>query len=104
MVRDALRWPKYATAYIRSFDRAIDRRREKGVLCTWENGLDMFYWWLLTSQKSFGKRDIAIVRILAARWDWKTGYDFDEWVERVRINKTACANDDEETTLPLIFE
>lgn len=39
-------YPKYKNAYIRAFDRMIQRRKEKGKETRWENGQDVFDWWI----------------------------------------------------------
>jgi phosphoadenosine phosphosulfate reductase len=46
MKRDAARWPKYAAAYIRTFDRVIALRRAKGKRCTWNTGQELYDWWV----------------------------------------------------------
>lgn len=43
---DAARWPKYAEAYRRTFDRVIAIRKERDMRCTWSDGADMFNWWV----------------------------------------------------------
>lgn len=40
------RYPKYRQNYIRAFDRMIVERRKKGLLCGWDNGTDVFHWWM----------------------------------------------------------
>lgn len=41
------RWPKYKEAYIRSFDKMLEERKEKGKdTKNWENGKDVYNWWM----------------------------------------------------------
>lgn len=40
------RWPKYKTIYVKSFDRMLDMRREKGLPTQWKTGQDVFNWWM----------------------------------------------------------
>lgn len=39
-------WPTYERAYIRTFQKMLDVRREKGLQTEWETGLDVFHWWM----------------------------------------------------------
>ena len=39
-------YPKYKTLYIQAFERMIQVRKEKGKKNKWENGEDVFYWWI----------------------------------------------------------
>jgi phosphoadenosine phosphosulfate reductase len=46
---DALRWPKYAEAYKRAFQRCFDKREKDGLNrpnTTWKSGEDMYNWWI----------------------------------------------------------
>ena len=43
---DAERWPKYYEAYLRAFQRCIDKRKADGMKTSWNTGLDMMKWWL----------------------------------------------------------
>lgn len=45
-IREALRWPKTYQAYLRCFDRMLERRRELGKETTWETSLDVMTWWI----------------------------------------------------------
>ena len=38
-------YPKYKENYIRAFDRLIKKRKERGMVCKWETGEDVFRWW-----------------------------------------------------------
>lgn len=38
-------YPKYKENYIRAFDRLIKKRKERGMVCDWETGEDVFRWW-----------------------------------------------------------
>ena len=61
MIRDGERWPKYREAYIRAFQRCIDKRNIDGLKVTsgfskWETGEEMMKWWL--NQKESDKNKI----------------------------------------------
>lgn len=46
------RYPKYKANYIRSFDRMLIERKEKGVDCkSWKTGLDVYDWWVQKVKK-----------------------------------------------------
>lgn len=40
------RYPQYERLYISAFDRMLDTRKSKGLPCDWENGKDVFRWWM----------------------------------------------------------
>lgn len=40
------RYPKIKAAYIRAFDRMNLERRERGLPCQWQSGVDVFHWWM----------------------------------------------------------
>ena len=40
------RYPKIKAAYIRAFDRMLKARRERGLPCQWQSGVDVFHWWM----------------------------------------------------------
>jgi len=46
------RWPTYKIAYIRAFDRMIERRKQKGLPCDkqFESGNACFNWWIQEKQ------------------------------------------------------
>lgn len=48
MKRDFFRYPKYETAYIKTFDRMIKARVEKGmeVRSSWKDGRSVMKWWV----------------------------------------------------------
>lgn len=46
MRREFADFPKYKDNYIRAFDRAIKRRRQKGMKCYFNNGKEVMRWWL----------------------------------------------------------
>ena len=59
LVRRGGKWnlpatPKIKAAYIRAFDRMLERRRERGLSCDWQTGVDVYHWWMedgvMTSQ------------------------------------------------------
>lgn len=39
-------YPKIKAAYIRAFDRMLKARRERGLPCKWQSGVDVFHWWM----------------------------------------------------------
>ena len=45
--REFARWGKYKAAYIRSFEKMIEKRKEKNLdLKNWQTGKDVFNWWM----------------------------------------------------------
>lgn len=40
------RYPRIKAAYIRAFDRMLKARRERGLPCQWQSGVDVFHWWM----------------------------------------------------------
>lgn len=44
--KDAERWPQYKKAYINTFDKLIQIRRDMGKKITFNTGKEMFDWWL----------------------------------------------------------
>lgn len=47
--REFARWPTYRSAYIRAFDRMLDKMREEGrqIITQWgDTGKDVFHWWM----------------------------------------------------------
>lgn len=46
-VREAKRWPKYAEAYRRAFNRLYQKGIDNGKpFLNWESGDEMYYWWI----------------------------------------------------------
>lgn len=39
-------YPTYQMAYIHAFDRMIEVRKARGVDGDWQNGVDVFHWWM----------------------------------------------------------
>ena len=39
-------YPKIKAAYIRAFNRMILKRRERGLPCKWQTGVDVLHWWM----------------------------------------------------------
>ena len=44
--REFLRWPAYRRNYIAAFDRLVEIRRRNGLSTQWQDGLDVFRWWM----------------------------------------------------------
>ena len=44
-------YPKYRDNYIRAFDKMLEKRKEKGKTCQWENGEEVMKWWLRECSK-----------------------------------------------------
>jgi phosphoadenosine phosphosulfate reductase len=42
----AVRWPKFYQAYLKTFNRLVIARKERGLKCTFGNGQEMMDWWL----------------------------------------------------------
>ena len=52
MVEDAERFPKYYQAYMRAFQRMIDRCKMEGIDRSWENGQAVMDWWITNKLNS----------------------------------------------------
>lgn len=39
-------FPKYKNLYIHAFDRMIEERKHRGLSCEWNNGSEVFQWWM----------------------------------------------------------
>jgi phosphoadenosine phosphosulfate reductase len=46
MKREFALYPKYKEQYIRTFDKMIQRRIEKGLPAVWNSGEECFVWWI----------------------------------------------------------
>jgi phosphoadenosine phosphosulfate reductase len=44
--REAARWPKIAQAYINTFDRVLELRRQEERPCKFTTGQELFDWWI----------------------------------------------------------
>lgn len=40
------RWPKYYDAYLRAFDRMLQRKSEKGITTPWKTAQEVMDWWI----------------------------------------------------------
>ena len=49
--REGNRWPRIRAAYIRAFDRAIQKSKERGVTPSQQNGEETLRWWLRDNPK-----------------------------------------------------
>jgi hypothetical protein len=38
-------WPKIGLAYVRAFQRMVERRNQRGLKTNWKNGEDVMRWW-----------------------------------------------------------
>lgn len=54
------RWPKYADAYRRAFDRVVQIRKERRMECSWNNGDEMMAWWLDRKRKSHRRTSVKV--------------------------------------------
>lgn len=43
---DFARYPAYKKMYIRAFDRMVDNIKATGAKMTWQNGVDVYHWWM----------------------------------------------------------
>jgi len=43
---EAALFPKFYRAYIRTFDKMIERRRELGKKTSWKDGKEVMDWWM----------------------------------------------------------
>lgn len=39
-------FPKYKNLYIHAFDRMLEERKKRDLPCKWENGEEVFLWWM----------------------------------------------------------
>lgn len=39
-------YPKFKAQYIRTFDKMVQIRQEQGLKCSWQNGEEVYKWWL----------------------------------------------------------
>lgn len=39
-------FPKYKKLYIHAFDKMIEERKRRGLTCQWDNGNEVFLWWM----------------------------------------------------------
>lgn len=46
MQREGADFPKYRRAYIRAFDKMIEKRKQDGKKCDWESGEEVYHWWV----------------------------------------------------------
>jgi phosphoadenosine phosphosulfate reductase len=46
MEADVKRWPKLAKAFLRTFDKVIEKRKLDGLPCDWTTGEEMMDWWI----------------------------------------------------------
>ncbi len=44
------RWPKIKERYIKTFDRMIEARIDRGLATTWRSGEEVFCWWMEEAQ------------------------------------------------------
>jgi phosphoadenosine phosphosulfate reductase len=44
--REFADYPKYKKLYIHAFDRMIEERKRRGLTCQWNNGNEVFLWWM----------------------------------------------------------
>ena len=44
--KEFAKWPKFQDNYIRAFDHMLDARRSKGLDTDWQNGVEVFNWWM----------------------------------------------------------
>ena len=45
------RYPKYKQAYLKAFKKMLEKRKEAGLPCTFENEYDVMDWWLYGATK-----------------------------------------------------
>ncbi|MDD6716401.1 MAG: phosphoadenosine phosphosulfate reductase family protein [Firmicutes bacterium] len=39
-------FPQYKQAYIKAFDRMIEERKKAGLITKWNNGYEVYHWWI----------------------------------------------------------
>lgn len=45
-LREFALYPKYKQAYIKAFGRMVKERKRRGKNTLWENGVDVYHWWM----------------------------------------------------------
>lgn len=60
MLKDAKRYPKIKNAYIKSFQRMIEKRLNDGLGSTFKTGLDVYNWWVHSSRLKKDKLQLNI--------------------------------------------
>jgi phosphoadenosine phosphosulfate reductase len=64
--RDMMRWPKIANSYKVACNRAFDKAVADGLERSWQNGDEMFEWWIAQAHvKHENDRQIAIFGLMA---------------------------------------
>lgn len=71
--KELCEYPKYRAAYVRAFDRMIERRKELGKPTQWRNGEDVMAWWLgdAPRQLTFDKYLNDEYADAIADWEWE---------------------------------
>lgn len=46
MLEDAKKFPKYYENYLRTFEKMLEKRKEKGLKTTWKSSKEVMEWWL----------------------------------------------------------
>lgn len=46
MLKEAKRWPKYKAQYLRTFEKMIQARKERGLTEFWKTPEEVFSWWI----------------------------------------------------------
>lgn len=57
--REFANYPKFKGNYIRAFDRMIQKRNERGLSTDWQNGKDVFRFWMEEDYKQITFDDLA---------------------------------------------
>lgn len=60
MKRDLVLFPKHRAAYVRSFQRMLDVRHQKGLKTEWTDGEDVMKWWV-TKKAQAGHPDQSVL-------------------------------------------
>lgn len=58
--RDIARWPKFAKAYLRTFDKLIEVRKSEGKKTSFKTGQELFNWWISRNTKKTNKDQIVL--------------------------------------------
>jgi len=51
----AERYPRYVAAFIKSFEKLYQNRKDRPSMARWKNGEEMFWWWLQENRTSENK-------------------------------------------------
>jgi phosphoadenosine phosphosulfate reductase len=51
MIKELEKYPKFKKLYLKAFSKMIEKRKERGLTCTWETADEVMNWWLKQNNK-----------------------------------------------------